>query len=418
MGGWGRIVEIDAWIEYTPPTIRPQCSQTRSSICYTSMPATILAPTRDNIAFLGERLRAGELVAMPTETVYGLAASVWDEAALAKVFAVKERPRFDPLICHVAPDATTDWLGYLVELGLIAESVLTDNHFKAARTLAEQFWPGPLTLVLPKTARVTDLATSGLETLAIRVPQHPSAQALIRAAGVPLCAPSANRFGRISPTSAEDVYEELGDRIDWILDGGRCEIGLESTVVGFDDHGPRILRRGGVSQEAIGAVLGHEVPYAPLTELGSGQLASPGMLASHYAPRKKLLLLPEPIETIAEARLREAVQAFPAEARIGVLLISGKEAARQQQLAKLQSCFVSGQQIADEACLSQANHDLEAAQNLFRMLRQLDCNEQTTHLLASPPDSQQGLRSAILDRLQRASHTPPAQNDDILSNLH
>lgn len=368
------------------------------------MTAKILAPTSENIALLGERLRAGELVAMPTETVYGLAASVWHESALAQVFAVKERPRFDPLICHVAaPSRSTDWLAYLVEQNLVDARVLTNDQFTPARTLAEKFWPGPLTLVLPKTSRVSDLATSGLETLAVRVPRHRTAQALIRAAGAPLCAPSANRFGRISPTCAQDVADELGDRIDWILDGGRCEVGLESTVVAFEES-PRILRRGGVSQEEIEAALGHEVSYAPLAKLGSGQLASPGMLASHYAPRKKLLLLPKPFAQLETHELVVAIETLPPSARLGLLLYEGNvQQGRTAWKDRLRGSDFE-HALTAVAILSPAGDESEAAKHLFRALRELDANETTSHLIVEPPAKNTGLSAAIFDRLQRAAH--------------
>jgi L-threonylcarbamoyladenylate synthase len=366
------------------------------------MAAKVLEPTIENIAFLGERLRAGEVVAMPTETVYGLAANVWDESALAKVFSVKERPRFDPLICHVAqgclgstngsPHSAASALAKLIDMGLLNEEPLREGNYADAERLAQQFWPGPLTLVLPKSSRVSDLATSGLATLGVRAPRHPVAQALIAAAGVPLCAPSANRFGRISPTSAQDVCDELGDRIDWILDGGTCEIGLESTVVGFDEHGPRILRRGGVSKEELESTIGKAVHYAPLTTIGSGQLASPGMLASHYAPRKKLFLLPKPLHAMSAAELEAIV---PAGARIGLLCFGDEDA----QFGNLSH----GSRVELTSVLSPAGDIAEAARNLFRELRRLDVDERTTHLVAEPPPNTEGLGAAILDRLQRAA---------------
>ncbi len=371
------------------------------------MTAQILPPTPPNIALLGERLRSGEIVAMPTETVYGLAASVWNESALAKVFAAKERPKFDPLICHVAAprDASekVQWLKLLAELELIDQKTLTEDRYQDAERLAEKFWPGPLTLVLPKTAKVSDLATSGLDTLAIRVPRHPIAQALLHAAGEPLCAPSANLFGRISPTCARDVADELGDRITWILDGGRCEVGLESTVVAFEDE-PRILRRGGVSQEMLEAALGKSVAYAPLTSMGSGTLPSPGMLASHYAPRKKLILLPRPLIEMHAGDLRVPLSSLPKTARIGLLMCKGEEQAARNLWETLARGGEFSASLATVATLSPTGNDAEAAKYLFHVLRELDANEATTHLIAEPPASSLGLAAAILDRLERAAH--------------
>lgn len=367
------------------------------------MAAQILHPTAENIAFLGERLRCGAVVAMPTETVYGLAANVWDEFALAKVFEVKERPKFDPLICHISDG----WLGNsnagspssvsklvnLVDTGLLNKELLGTQQYADAEALAQHFWPGPLTLVLPKSEKITDLATSGLPTLGIRAPRHPIAQSLITAAGVPLCAPSANRFGRISPTSAQDVFEELGDRIDWILDGGACEIGLESTVVGFDKNGPRILRCGGVPKEKLEAALGKPVPHTPLAIVGSGQLASPGMLASHYAPRKKLVLLPRPFHLMM---FKELAALKLENASLGLLFCFGQ--------SKIEpSMFAQGNHVSVTTSLSPSGDIVEAARNLFRELRRLDADERTTHLLAEPPPTTQGLGAAILDRLLRAA---------------
>lgn len=191
--------------------------------------AELLQPTAENLARAGEALRRGELVGMPTETVYGLAGNALDAEAVARIFAVKERPTFDPLIVHVAPELRG--LDAFGEAELVDVAALDGDARTHIEALISRFWPGPLTLVLPRGARVPDLVTSGLATVAVRMPRHPVAQALIRAAQRPLAAPSANRFGRISPTSAADVQAELGDRIGLILDGGSSEVGVESTVL-------------------------------------------------------------------------------------------------------------------------------------------------------------------------------------------
>jgi L-threonylcarbamoyladenylate synthase len=372
------------------------------------MPAQILSPAPENIAFLGERLRAGALVAMPTETVYGLAANLWNESALTEVFAVKERPKFDPLICHIWPPNNQNrplgWIERLVGLGLVDSPTLGESRYASVQELAENFWPGPLTLVLPKAARVPDLATSGLDTLAIRVPRHPAALALLEAAKVPLCAPSANRFGRISPTTAQDVFDELGDRIEFILDGGPCEIGLESTVLAFEDSGPRILRRGGVSQEELSSFLDRRVEYAPLSELGSGQLSSPGMLASHYAPRKKLHLLRSPLSEITSTEFSEVLALLPSGAQVGLLAQRGTEDSVRRSWDQLTKTASISPALAVAASLSVSGSDYEAANRLFRTLRALDASPQTTHLIAERPAKAEGLAAAILDRLERAAH--------------
>ena len=209
---------------------------------------------------------------MPTETVYGLAGDGLNPTALARIFEVKQRPLFDPLILHFA-----DMAGAFDLAGQIPTS---------ARELAQRFWPGPLTIVVLKKAMVPELATSGLPNVALRVPAHPVAQALLRAFGGPLAAPSANRFGRISPTDAQAVQTELGDAVPLILDGGPCGVGLESTVIFLSEHQPVLLRAGGIPLEEIESVIG---PIKHATPVDDRPLA-PGQLKHHYAPRKPLRL--------------------------------------------------------------------------------------------------------------------------------
>lgn len=225
-------------------------------------------PNQLEVSRAAEIIRAGGLVAFPTETVYGLGANALDAEAVARIFAAKRRPRFDPLIVHVAhPD----------DIARLA----TVTHEKAA-VLMDRFWPGPLTLVLPKSELVPDIVTAGLATVALRMPDHPIALSLIEQAGTPIAAPSANRFGRTSPTTAGHVADQLGDEIELIFDGGPCAVGLESTIVSLVDEGPRLLRHGGAAQEDIEAVLGRiDARHDAAVQTPS----APGMLSRHYATR-------------------------------------------------------------------------------------------------------------------------------------
>jgi L-threonylcarbamoyladenylate synthase len=222
-----------------------------------------------------ERLRTGGLVAFPTETVYGLGANALDERAVARIFEAKGRPRFDPLIVHVArwDDAAP----------------LVRDVPGEARRLAERFWPGPLTLLLPKTPLVPDLVTAGLGEVGVRVPDHPLARVLIERAGVPVAAPSANPFGRISPTTARHVADQLGDKVDAILDGGPCRVGVESTVVRCGPEGITVLRLGGVTIEELEAT-GERVRVTLQHAATPEAQAAPGNLLAHYAPRVPLRL--------------------------------------------------------------------------------------------------------------------------------
>lgn len=297
-------------------------------------------------------LRAGGLVAFPTETVYGLGALAGDGAAVARLYAAKGRPLFNPLIAHVADLAAAE-----------AVAVLPP----AARALAQAFWPGPLTLVAPRRdgSAVCDLATAGLETVGVRVPDHPLAQALLRAVGAPVVAPSANPSGAVSPTTAAHVLDGLGDRIDGVLDGGPCPVGLESTILGFHGDDPVLLRPGGLPAEAIEAALGRALPRA-----AGGPVTAPGQLASHYAPG-------------AAVRLSAAAPG-PGEAWLGF----GQDAVPPGPRA---------------LSLSPAGDLAEAAANLFAHLRALDraLAGRGTIAVAVLPDH--GLGAAINDRLRRAA---------------
>lgn len=297
-------------------------------------------------------LREGELVAFPTETVYGLGGDATNDRAVAGIFEAKGRPRFNPLIVHV-PD--TDAARALAPFDARAERV------------AERFWPGPLSLVLPRAPHcpVSLLASAGLDTLAIRVPAHPLALALLRATGRPLAAPSANRSGRVSPTVADHVMAELDGRIAAVLDGGPCQVGIESTVLDLSGAIPTLLRPGGVAREDLVALLG------PVGAAGSADSAprSPGMLESHYAPRRPLRL------DASEARPGEALLAFgPGGAPEG---------------------------FREVRWLSRTGDLTEAAANLFSALRALDRPEISA--IAVMPIPERGLGAAINDRLRRAA---------------
>jgi L-threonylcarbamoyladenylate synthase len=231
-------------------------------------------PSNDDIAHAAALLRSGRLVAFPTETVYGLGANALDARAVARIFEVKGRPSTSPVIVHVG------------DQDMVA--TVAASWPDAAQRLAEKFWPGPLTLVLPKTSGVPDIVTAGLPAVGVRMPAHPIALALIAAAQVPVAAPSANRFTQLSPTTAEHVRIGLGDRVDFILDGGPCQVGIESTVLSLVEEVPVLLRPGGISRQQIEAVIGAVAHVQPRSE---GAHPSPGMHPRHYSPRTPLVLV-------------------------------------------------------------------------------------------------------------------------------
>jgi L-threonylcarbamoyladenylate synthase len=310
---------------------------------------TLVPAAPEAIARAAALLRAGRLVAFPTETVYGLGADATNERAVAEIFRAKGRPRFNPLIVHVP--------------GLAEAEALADFDDRARRA-ATAFWPGPLTLVLPRRgeSRLSLLASAGLDTVALRAPAHEIAQALLRATGRPIAAPSANRSGRVSPTEAIHVAEELGDRVALILDGGRTQVGIESTVLDLSGGSPALLRPGGVTVERLMEFLG------PIAGPAGVLPKAPGMLASHYAPLLPLRL--------------QAAAACPGEA----LLALGPDAAPG---------------FAETLWLSRSGDLAEAAANLFAMLRRLDRPPFTG--IAVMPIPEHGLGRAINDRLRRAA---------------
>ena len=256
-------------------------------------------------------LRAGGLVALPTETVYGLGANALDRAAVERIFAAKSRPAWDPIIVHIASETMLD--------GLVEEVPA------AARRLIQQFWPGPLTLLLPRTAAVPDVVTAGRPLVGVRMPAHPVALELIRRAGVPVAAPSANRFGHISPTTAQHVLDDLDGRIDAVVDAGPSPGGVESTVL--DPSTMTIYRPGAVTAEQIRAVAGPVETFQSaggLREMPAEALPSPGVGIRHYAPRARLVLVEAPLEELG-TRLAEIARGIHGE-RIGVMLPDGVSA--------------------------------------------------------------------------------------------
>jgi L-threonylcarbamoyladenylate synthase len=314
------------------------------------MTAPVVPLLPKTIARAAEILSEGGLVAMPTETVYGLAGDAANPEAVARIYAAKGRPRFNPLIAHVAS----------LEMAA-GEAEISGS----ARLAAEAFWPGPLTLVLPvkQGGSVCDLARAGLNTVGLRLPAHKGARALISACGKPLVAPSANRSGHISPTRADHVAADLGERINLILDGGPSEVGIESTILGFDGETPVLLRPGGIASGVICERLGR-----PLRLHRAGDaINAPGQIRSHYAPRADLRLNAEAPEE------GEAYLAF-------------------------------GPGGPDGLNLSPSGNLLEAATNLFAMLRALDS---FAARIAVAPIPSSGLGEAINDRLARAAHRDP-----------
>lgn len=353
--------------------------------------ATILAPTADNVRRAADALRRGELIGLPTETVYGLAANAFDAAAVARIFAVKERPSFDPLIVHVVRPAgplEREVLSGLEDIGVVEVSRLPQLARERADALLRKFWPGPLTLVLPRGRKIPDLVTSGLDTVAIRMPSHPVAQALLRDAALPLAAPSANRFGRISPTTAAHVVEELGERVGIVLDGGASSVGVESTVVAVAPSGAlTLLRPGGIAAEAIEAVVSGKLARAQAPADPSAPAPSPGMSEVHYAPRTPLHLLPGPPTLPRGAACVGLIGVF--ESRDAAAAVAD-EAGRRY-----------GVPVVTKA-LTETGDLEEAARNLFTMLRELDAGD-VPLILAQPPAATGGLALAITDRLRRAS---------------
>jgi len=312
-----------------------------------------LPPGPESLRKAASLLRRGGLVAFPTETVYGLGADATSDAAVAKIYAAKRRPAFNPLIAHVADLADAQKQGVFSSDSLM---------------LAQSFWPGPLTLVVPLAPKCTicDLARAGLDSVALRVPAHPVARRLLAAVGLPLAAPSANLSGHVSPVTADHVLDDLDGALDLVIDAGPCPVGLESTIVACLDETPRLLRPGGVPRGAIEALL-----QKKLAEPGVGAIRAPGLLTSHYAPRARLRLAATSLEP-GEFGL-DFGGVFPASARV--------------------------------LDLSPRRDLTEAAANLFHHLRALDARG--AEIIAVAPIDDVGLGEAINDRLRRAAAERP-----------
>jgi L-threonylcarbamoyladenylate synthase len=316
-----------------------------------------IAQTGQNIDLVASLLSQGKLVAIPTETVYGLAANALDEKAVLSVFEAKQRPFFDPLIVHI--DSFSSAQKY---------ALWNDERLKL---LAQKFWPGPLTILLPKKDLVPGIVTSGLPRVALRVPNHPLTLELLRRIPFPLAAPSANPFGYISPTEARHVNEQLGQKVDYILDGGACTVGLESTIVGVEEGRICVYRLGGLSVEEIENAVGKVESRVN----ASGDPRAPGQLKSHYAPAKKLIIgnIAQLIEENEGKRL--------------AVIFFGEE--------KVKGLNIIPFNLSPEKSLS------EAAINLFRFLRMAD--ESDADLVIAGMLPEEGLGRAINDRLRRAA---------------
>jgi L-threonylcarbamoyladenylate synthase len=314
-----------------------------------------------------ELLRKGEVVALPTETVYGLAADALNPIAVAKIFQAKERPRFDPLIVHLP---SRDWLEKIVDVSV--------QHRQLILKLADKFWPGPFTMVLQKREIVPEIVTAGLDTVAVRISAHPVFAEIVCELDQPLAAPSANRFGRISPTTAQHVMDELGGRIPLIIDGGQTEHGIESTVVAVRGGKLDILRRGPITEEQLCGLGCQPISDRHDADATTG-VRAPGQFPSHYAPETPLRVIDD-----AESFSPEETQ------RVGLLAWNPVKSERK---------FAAIRRLSEEKDLR------EAAANLFRYLRELDALG--PDLIVAERVPALGLGAAILDRLERASRAQP-----------
>ncbi len=313
---------------------------------------------KESIKLAVEVLEKGGLVIFPTETVYGLGASAFDPIAVARIFEIKRRPKFDPLIVHI-------WRMEDAEK-------LVSIFPKQAKLLGEKFWPGPLTIVLPKSDVVPDIVTSGLPTVGIRAPAHPVALELLRSASFPVAAPSANSFGYLSPTSVSHIESNIREKVNLILDGGQCRVGVESTIILFEEEKWFLLRPGGLPLEDIEKIVG-KVESLPLTS----KTLSPGRLPSHYAPKKPLFIFKK-FEDVDRKKFK----------KIGILFF------------KKPDFEIEG--IGDVEILSEKGDLREAASNLFSALHHLDRAE--CEVIFAEAVEEEGLGRAIMDRLKKASY--------------
>jgi L-threonylcarbamoyladenylate synthase len=336
------------------------------------------APDAAELEPAAEALRGGGLVAFPTETVYGLGANALDPNAVARIFAAKGRPDYNPLIVHAA-DAE-------------AARALAAEWPVAAERLAAAFWPGPLTLILPKAAHVPDAVTAGLPNVAIRVPGHPVARALLAAAGIPVAAPSANRSTAVSPTTADHVVRGLGDAVDVVVDGGPCTLGIESTVVTLVSATPTILRPGSITQEEISEVIGVVLMAGGAKEQPGAALPSPGRMERHYAPRAQLRLIdPEPTGLVALLAAGSGTEAYLP------MRIDGRT--YDQRTAVLS---YSGSDYPGAYVVRMPADPAGYAARLYAVLHELDAEGYERILVERVPDEQEW--AGVRDRLLRASH--------------
>ncbi|MGC8803143.1 MAG: L-threonylcarbamoyladenylate synthase [Bacteroidales bacterium] len=306
----------------------------------------------EDIQKAAQYIREGKLVAFPTETVYGLGANALDPIAVAQIFELKQRPSFDPLIVHIA---SVDGIYPLIA-----------SPDERILKLAEKFWPGPLTIVMPKSALVPDIVTSGLSSVGIRIPNHPVALALINHAQRPIAAPSANKFGKVSPTTAQHVKKHLPG-VDFILDGGKTHVGIESTIIKLNEQGFDVLRNGIITREEIEKI----IPYAPEKRDGPMVLAS-GMMHSHYSPDKPIFILSDKIKILKE--------------KAGFISFTGQNTDGYKQIIKVSQ-----------------NGDLrEYAANLFAAIHQLE--ESDVEYIVAEPVEEKGIGIAIMDRLKKAAY--------------
>jgi L-threonylcarbamoyladenylate synthase len=337
-------------------------------------------PEEAKIEHAAALIRAGELVVFPTETVYGLGANALQASAVGGIFAAKGRPLHDPLIVHIADEAT------------LAD--LTTAQPPDVQRLTRAFWPGPLTLILPRSSRVPSIVAAGLKTVAVRMPRHPVALALIRASGTVLAAPSANRFMHVSPTTARHVAADLGGRVPLILDGGPCSVGVESTVLDLCAPVPTILRPGGISLEALRSILPHvrlaarQVVSASADAEPMDAQRSPGQLLTHYAPSVPLLLFEGPAEAMRAEMLSELRRRREQNERTGVLIADEDVPLFEGRGALVRS-------------LGSAANPEQVAATLFAGLRALE--EAGVEVILCRSFDEHGLGLAIRDRLQRAA---------------
>jgi L-threonylcarbamoyladenylate synthase len=341
--------------------------------------AEVLSITSENLQRAGACIRAGDLVAFPTETVYGLGANGLDAEAVARIFAAKERPAHDPIILHIAArDQLSD---IVIDVPPIAESLI------------EAFWPGPLTMIFRKSARVPANISAGLDTVAVRMPNHPVALDLIRSAGLPIGAPSANTFSRPSPTTAAHVLNDLSGRVDIVLDGGPTSIGVESTVLDVTSDPPMILRPGGVSLEALQTVIPN---IAVKTHFVSDDQAasSPGQLTRHYAPSAEMLLFTGDADRVLDEMLQTGRELLQAGKRVGVLMMASDETFFADAGFEV---FHLGDDLA------------QISSRLFTGLRELEARR--VDAILARDVSREGLGLAVWDRLLRAAEGRVIQVD-------